>query len=384
MRQNLTAIIFLLLTLLFLAACSQEQTIYETEETVRTREAATAEANATPTPEPILFDKDGSELAKFEPVEGNVIVFVGQDNDSVGGTEKHTNGYVDHIGVPGGITHYVYMTEGWTNGTGFTFDEGHVDGLYEETTWGAGPMCMRCYVESPILDNSIMHLSISMEGNSEDKVANGTYDYLIEELIQFLQDYPDTPFLIRIGYEFEGPWNNYDAENFKLAFQRIVDHLNEAGVTNYATVMASSSPTTPINVWEQYYPGDEYVDWVGYSYWAGDIVNAGSLEFAREHNKPVFIAESTPRSYYLDNESGEVAWDFWYDAFFSHIEENLDVIKAVSYINADWDAQPMWNGWGDTRIEANEFVAEKWQEKMAEPLYINAEDEPFAIIQFAP
>ena len=70
-----------------------------------------------------------------------------------------------------------------------------------------------------------MHLSISMEGNSEDKVADGSYDYLIEELVDFVRDHPDHPFLIRIGYEFDGSWNNYDTKNFKGAFRRIVDAL---------------------------------------------------------------------------------------------------------------------------------------------------------------
>ena len=45
---------------------------------------------------------------KFAPPAGQVLVFAGQDNISVGGTQKYSDGYVDSIGVPGGITHYVY------------------------------------------------------------------------------------------------------------------------------------------------------------------------------------------------------------------------------------------------------------------------------------
>jgi hypothetical protein len=80
------------------------------------------------------------QLAKYEPPQGKVLVFVGQDNKSVGGTDKWSDGYVDHIGMPAGVTHYVYFTEGQTNNFDFTFDKGHVDGLLTETTWGAGPM----------------------------------------------------------------------------------------------------------------------------------------------------------------------------------------------------------------------------------------------------
>ena len=42
---------------------------------------------------------------RFAPPAGKVLVFAGQDNASVGGTETHHDGYVENIGIPGGITH---------------------------------------------------------------------------------------------------------------------------------------------------------------------------------------------------------------------------------------------------------------------------------------
>ena len=36
---------------------------------------------------------------------------------------------------------------------------------------------------------------------------------------------------------------------------------------------------------------------------------------------------------------------------------SIDVIRAVSYINSDWDAEEMWDGWGQTRIETAPLVA---------------------------
>jgi hypothetical protein len=117
------------------------------------------------------------------------------------------------------------------------------------------------------------------------------------------------------------------------------------------------------------------VDWLGYSYFNH---NAGknALTFAREVNKPVFVAEATPKGTFLDREEGEKAWNKWYRPFFKSIEKNKDVIHAISYINADWDAQPMWDNWGNTRLEANDFVKEKWLQEMKKPMYINAEDKP--------
>lgn len=321
--------------------------------------------------------------AKFAPPAGKVLVFAGQDNESVGGTAKYRDGYVDNVGVPGGITHYVYFSEGWTNKFGRTYEEGSIGGLNKEIEWAAGPMSMKAYAESPLLDRCVMHLSISMEGNNEDKVADGSSDHLIAEMVAFLKEHSDHPFLIRIGYEFDGRWNAYDPENFKGAFRRIVDKLREAKVTNFETVYASSSSVKP-GQFEEYDPGADYYGWVGYSWWGNEKDALPAIEFARKVGKPVFVAEASAKKHYFDKEDHKEVWDDFFVAFFDHIEEHKDIIRAVSYINADWDSQDMWDGWGQTRIETAPYIKEQWQKKMAEPMFINADDKPFEHIGFEP
>ena len=158
---------------------------------------------------------------KFTPPAGKVLVFAGQDNISVGGTEKYNKGYVDTVGVPAGITHYIYFSEGWTNGFGRTFPMGSVAGLNSEVEWAAGPMCQKAYLDSPRLKECVMHVSISMEGGGEVKVANGAFDHLIDEFVQFIADHPDRVFFIRIGYEFDGSWNKYQPEVIKKHFEEL-------------------------------------------------------------------------------------------------------------------------------------------------------------------
>jgi hypothetical protein len=59
-------------------------------------------------------------------------------------------------------------------------------------------------------------------------------------------------------------------------------------------------------------------------------------------------------------------WAHWYAPLFELMAANGDVIRALAYINADWDSQPMWGPpykdgfWGDTRLEADEAVAERF------------------------
>ncbi len=322
---------------------------------------------------------------KFAPPAGKVLVFVGQDNASVGGNSNYHNGYVDNIGVPGGITHYIYFSEGWTNKFKRTFPVGSVAGLNREVEWAAGPMCLKAYLESPLLKPCVFHVSIAMEGNCEDKVASGEFDHLIREFVEFVRDHPEHPFLIRIGYEFDGSWNGYDAPNFKKAFRRIVDALRAAKLKNFATVLASSNRPKP-GQFEEYDPGDDYVDWIGISWWGGKTDGQVALDYARKVHKPVLIAEATPQKHQLHKDDPAKVWSEWFEPLFRFVEQNQDVIRGFSYINADWEAQDMWKGggWSQTRIETAPLIKQRWLQKLSEPMYINAKDHPFEVIGFSP
>ncbi len=317
----------------------------------------------------------GETRATYEPPADKVLVFVGQDNASVGGNDRFKDGYVEHVGVPAGITHYIGIGN-------FSFEEGDIPGMEIESTWGAGPMSLVYYLDSPTLSSSVIHLSIDMV-NDEEEIAAGKHDDQIVSIANLLKLYSHFPFIVRIGYEFEGEWNHYDSTAFKQSFRRVVDIFNHEGVKNYTTCMASASPTVSIELWEAYYTGDEYVDWLGYSYWALPEEAMPTLDFARQKGKPVFIAESTPRHHFFTNEDGKELWESWFSDYFNHIESNSDIIRAISYINCNWDAQPMWDNWGDTRLQVDDFLLKQWQQKMAEPRYINAADQPHAVVGFA-
>lgn len=309
----------------------------------------------------------------FAPKDDKILVFIGQDNRSIGANGLWRDGYSDHMGIPAGISHYVYFSEGKTNQFGYQFDVGAVDGLNSTTRWGAGPKCLRCLLETPAYKGTLVHLSISMELDEEGEVASGNYDHLIRELADFLKEFDDHIFYLRIGYEFDGSWNHYDPELFKLAWRRIVDQLKSQNLTNFATVMGASRYYVDKGVWETYWPGDDYVDWLGYSYWHNENRAPVVFDLAREKGLPVFIAEITPRGFWLNQVDGDLIWNDWFQLLFDHIDANQDVIRAISYINANWNSDPMWHGkgWGDSRIQINTPLKLKWLEKMATAQFIH-------------
>jgi hypothetical protein len=108
------------------------------------------------------------------------------------------------------------------------------------------------------------------------------------------------------------------------------------------------------------------------------------VDLAREYEKPLFIAEATPQWYDLaeltfsaegvtnTGRSAAQIWSDWFEPFFAFISENADVVRGVTYINADWDQQGLWGPpyamgyWGDTRVQANETILNNWKSALAD------------------
>ena len=76
------------------------------------------------------------------------------------------------------------------------------------------------------------------------------------------------PLLLRFGFEFNGDWFTWsgDPAAYIAAWRHVHDILRGVGADNVAWVWApnaESCPDTQGNDMHRYYPGDEYVDWIG-------------------------------------------------------------------------------------------------------------------------
>lgn len=319
-------------------------------------------------------------LAKFEPGDGECLFFIGQDLGAVGGLEHYSNGYCDIFAIPAGVTVYTGFSPGTIS---FGFVQKGNDGLRTKANWGAGDNCAQFYLEDPTFQHSMIAIGLSMVDH-EKKVANGEHDALIRDLGMWIKE-SERPIFLRIGYEFDGwDWNRYSRKHYLKAWLRIHDIFDEMEVDNVAFVWQSKGTGTNQEVLEQWYPGDELVDWCGYSFFSDP--DEEMLTFARRHKKPVFIAEATPvlqtpigfDDARLSNpESAKNVWDRWFVRFIDTLNDNKDVIKAFSYINVDWPSQPMWANVAyfnkvDSRIQESEFVTRKWLEEISHPRYLKS------------
>lgn len=125
-----------------------------------------------------------------------------------------------------------------------------------------------------------------------------------------------SPLLVEFGTEVNGswfPWNGkwngkqQGAARFRDAYRHIVDVMRGQGATNITWVFhvnGDDSPTASWNRFENYYPGDAYVDWIAVSAygaqtpaekWCGSFRSSLDAAYPRltamAPSKPLIVAE---------------------------------------------------------------------------------------------
>lgn len=327
--------------------------------------------------------------AKFEPIDGKCILFVGQDMEAIGGLEKYNDGYFDHFDTPGGFTMYTNFRTGDAS-PGITYKG--LDGLTTTDNWGSGDCNMQMQIDDPDFKHCALAIGLELV-NHDSLTAVGGHDDMIHRLGNWIKDLGRRPVFLRIGYEFDAPeWNHYDKEFYKESFKRIRNQFDSLGVNNVAYVWQSKGWGTSTEEYDEWYPGDEYVDWCGYSHFVWGVKGGKTMiDFARKHKKPVFIAEATPMVFegdtlpidcYLDNPEHAKMAANWFDDFFKVIHDNPDVIKAISYINIDWYKQDMWASDPpfkhiDSRIQVSPLITEKWIKETSTERYLKSDPKLF-------
>jgi hypothetical protein len=339
--------------------------------------------------------------AKFEPEDGQVILFVGQELDAIGGTESYTNGYMDYFQTPGGITMYTDIMPGLTEtflDKSFTYTG--LNGIWETDDWGDGDENMTLVLEDSDFKNCALAIGLAIIDN-EEKIAEGVHDHYIEKMGKFFKSLGARPIFLRIGFEFAGEWNRYDRQAYIKAFQRIKDKLDVQGVTNVAYVWQSKGFGHTLDSLEEWYPGDAYVDWCSYSFFS-NYKQAKMIEFAEKKGKPVFIAEATPaivdlvndpegntgltKEFILSNpEQAKMAWNEWFVPFFKTVNDHPKTVKAISYINGNWRIRPRWKVNNtfkniDSRIQLSEELSQKWKTETNKPKYLKASPQLFKLL----
>ena len=108
-------------------------------------------------------------------------------------------------------------------------------------------------------------LNCPKEGEDIRNIQNLT-SYL-KEISDLFNKYPNTKFYLRFAAEFDIWENPVDSESFKTAFRLVSKYFKDRR-SNVAIVWSPNQVSNAKIKIDDYYPGDEYVDWVGMSSYA--------------------------------------------------------------------------------------------------------------------
>jgi hypothetical protein len=181
------------------------------------------------------------------------------------------------------------------------------------------------------------------------------------------------PIFIRLGSEmninqggsYGGTWAS-NPTDFINAWKHIVDIFRSEGVTNVQWVWNPNCVDIGPHHWTEYYPGDDYVDWVGIDlyqfYDASEPATLMGIYDDYASRKPVGIFEYASNSYeWTGSTTSDATRAAWLEKFFDAVEARPNIklisIHYVRYFRFDSSTFPL--------------TTAKYRERIANSLYIN-------------
>jgi hypothetical protein len=174
-------------------------------------------------------------------------------------------------------------------------------------------------------------------------IAEGKFDAYIDEWALNASKFRH-PLFLRFGHEMNDPYRypwgpqNNAPEDFIKAWQHVVNRFDSLGAQN---VMWIWSPH-PAYTYEYYYPGQQYVDWIGITalnygtvapwsqWWSFDDIISKSYNDFSKHNHPIMLTEFGS----LGVGGDRAAW--YYNALDS-IPVKYPLVHSVVFFHASGD-----------------------------------------------
>lgn len=246
-----------------------------------------------------------------------------------------------------------------------------------------------------VLDGSIPHITwepwVVGFPYPLDGIIGGLYDtYIIGYAIQ-TKNWGKSLF-IRPGHEMNGDWypwggknnggstlNGYGdpakadgPERFVAAFRHVRHLFDSVGVRNVSWVWCPNNGSSPNETWnrpENYYPGNDVVDWIGldgynwgstqvWSYWTSYFNTfKGIYDTFKTYGKPMMVAE------FASAEDGGNKAQWISDAYLYN-KAVFTQIKAITWFNINKET--------DWRINSTPVALQAYQTAIGDPYYLSS------------
>jgi hypothetical protein len=179
-------------------------------------------------------------------------------------------------------------------------------------------------------------------------IRQGRADAYIRSFARDVRDYGKPILVTLFASEFNANWiyatspranSELTTADFTQAWRRVVDIFDAVGATNVSWAWIVNAYAADPSQQPQidrdigaYYPGDDYVDWVGVDVYDVGLPNwmDGPYAFAVAHHKPVFVGEFGIRHEWSSLQPSQ--WQPWLASAFDYFESH-PAIKAISYFN---------------------------------------------------
>ena len=212
-------------------------------------------------------------------------------------------------------------------------------------------------------------------GGELDDIIAGKYDTMLAQRARDTKAL-GKPLFIDFGAEMNGDWspwggaqNGQSADKYLAVYRKVHDAFRDAGASNAIWAFCPNVTDEPRAAWNEaldYYPGDDYVDWMcvdGYNWGDTDGGNWQSFEsvFANIYpklvakNKPIMIGEMASAE-----SGGDKA--AWIDAMIPTLKNKYPQIRGVLWFDVDKET--------DWRVSSSP-AAEAAFKKMANDAYFN-------------
>jgi hypothetical protein len=213
-------------------------------------------------------------------------------------------------------------------------------------------------------------LLISWRGTSYDSITNGSQDAWIARQARTVAAY-NRPVFLRWAWEMNGDWypwggpsNGNDPAAFVKAWRHVHQIFSREGADSVGWVWNPnyrSHPGQPWNDYDNYYPGDDYVDWVGISGY-GTTTRSPEDLFGEIHErysarKPLMITETS-----MPDSGGTIKAD-WIDGLVAWMKQHPGFAALVWFDTNTHGKDQDW------RIDTSASASEAYRRLARDPYF---------------
>lgn len=210
------------------------------------------------------------------------------------------------------------------------------------------------------------------------QIQRGRFDRYIRESARAARDWGH-PILVRFAHEMNGDWYPWargvegnNSYRFRAVWRRVVRLFREQGATNVQWVWTPNVNTGGEFPFRDLYPGDRWVDWVGFDgfNWAqgGEwnsfthIVGNTYEEIARISRRPMIVGETG------SSESGGNKAN-WVTSALSREIPKLPRIRAVVWFDSRFEGAGESGGGLDPRVNSSPDALQAFRQAVSSPFY---------------